>query len=92
MSNGQIRPIYQNITTRDEKRYQLFSDQKINLNLKVKNEAEYIIFDYDPNILLLRQPAENSCVPQSPASKAAAEEVCFVGERRREVPGQTSSV
>ena len=92
MSNGQIRQISQNITTRDEKRYQLFSEQKINLNLKVKNEAEYIIFDYDPNILLLRQAAENSCVPQSPASKAAAEEVCFVGERRGEVPGQTSSV
>ena len=45
MPNGQIRPIYQNIRTRDEKRYQLFSEQKINLNLKVKNEAEYIIFD-----------------------------------------------
>lgn len=48
MPNGQIRPIYQNIRTRDEKRYQLFSEQKINLNLKVKNEAEYIIFDFDP--------------------------------------------
>ena len=51
-------------------------------------EAEYIIFDYDPNILLLRQAAENSCVPQSPASKAAAEEVCFVGERREKFLGK----
>ena len=37
MPNGQIRPIYQNMRTRDEKRYQLFSEQ----NLKVKNETEY---------------------------------------------------